>query len=216
LSTGPKQSALGERYAAHNRARGRGFIYGGSERTAALRAFLSIPRDGLVLDLGCRDGSLATALGLPPERTVGADIDPEALSASRAGAVSKPCRVDLWGGFPFRDGAFSLAVAGEIVEHVPFPEEFIAETARVLRVQGRVVGSVPNAFRLRNRLLFATGRWFEADPTHLRQFSPGSLRTLLERHFADVRIRPCVGRLNGLWPRMFGNDLVWTGVKREA
>jgi SAM-dependent methyltransferase len=213
VSQGPRQTALGERYAGHNRARGRGFIYGGGERTAALRALFAIPSDGLVLDLGCRDGSLAAALGLPSERTVGADIDAESLTAARL-HISKPCRVDLWGGFPFRDDAFEVVVAGEIVEHVPFPPEFIAETARVMRRGGRVVGSVPNAFRLRNRMIFASGRWFEADPTHLRHFSPSSLRALLDPHFSEVRIRPCVGRLAPVWPRMFGNDLVWTGVKR--
>jgi SAM-dependent methyltransferase len=187
-------------------------VYGGAERADAIARFLDLRDGGLVLDLGCRDGSLATAIGLPKRRTVGADIDLEALSAAMP-SVPMVCATDLWGGFPFRDGAFSAAVAGEIVEHVPFPQEFLAETARVLRPGGRVVGSVPNAFKLRNRLMFAAGRWFEADPTHLRQFSPTSLRSLLARHFAEVQVRPCVGRLAPLWPRMLANDLVWTGVK---
>ena len=147
MSSGGRQTALGERYAGHNRARGRGFIYGGGERTEALRTFLRIPGDGLVLDL-CRS-----------------------------------------------------------------PQEFVAEVARVLRPGGTVVGSVPNAFRLRNRLVFASGRWFEADPTHLRQFSAASLRDLLERRVTQVQIRPSVGRFAGVWPRMFGNDLVWTRIK---
>jgi hypothetical protein len=104
-------------------------------------------------------------------------------------------------------------VGGEILEHVPFPQDFIAEAARVLASGGRIAGSVPNAFKLKNRVLFASGRWFEADPTHLRQFSPGMLRGLLEQHFVQVEITPCVGRFARWWPRMFGNDLVWTGVK---
>ena len=211
---GGRAAALGERYAEHNRRRGRGFVFGGEERTSELRAFIGhAAEDGVVLDLGSRDGSLARGLGLPPARTVGADIDLEALTAAGRAAVEMPCRVDLWGPFPFRDDVFSLAVGGEILEHVPFPDEFVTETARVLHAGGRVVGSVPNAFRLRNRVLFASGRWFESDPTHLRQFSPSSLRQLLERHFVEVRIRPCVGRWSHVWPHMLGHDLVWTGVK---
>ena len=212
--TASRSSTLGDRYAEHNRGRGRGFVFGGTERSDALRAVIArAPAEGPVLDLGCRDGSLATALGLPRERTVGADIDPEALASARDADALAPCTADLWGPFPFREGAFSLVVGGEILEHVPFPHDFIAEAARVLAPGGRIAGSVPNAFKLKNRLLFASGRWFEADPTHLRQFSPGMLRGLLEQHFVQVEITPCVGRYARWWPRMFGNDLVWTGVK---
>jgi 2-polyprenyl-3-methyl-5-hydroxy-6-metoxy-1,4-benzoquinol methylase len=203
---------LGERYARHNLARGRGFVYGGEERIRELRRAVGVIPPGQILDLGCRDGSLAAAIGLPGGRTVGADIDTAALSA--ADGHVRPCAVDLWKGFPFRSEAFDLVVAGEIVEHVPFPDELVAEAERVLRPGGRLVGSVPNAFRLKNRLLFLSGQWFERDPTHLRHFSPGALRSLLGTRFERVDIRPCVGRLSGIWPRMFGNDLVWTAVKR--
>jgi len=212
--TASRSSTLGDRYAEHNRGRGRGFVFGGAERSEALRAVIArAPTSGPVLDLGCRDGSLATALGLPRDRTVGADIDPEALVSARDADVLAPCTADLWGPFPFREGAFSLVVGGEILEHVPFPQDFIAEAARVLASGGRIAGSVPNAFKLKNRVMFASGRWFEADPTHLRQFSPGMLSGLLEQHFMQVEITPCVGRYARWWPRMLGNDLVWTGVK---
>jgi SAM-dependent methyltransferase len=170
---------------------------------------------GPVLDLGCRDGALAAAVGLPAQRTIGADIDPAALAVARERGVLAPCQADLWGSFPFRSRAFELVLAGEILEHVPFPEDFLQEIHRVLWPGGRVVGSVPNAFRLKNRLLFLAGRWFEQDPTHLHQFSPRSLELLLGRQFESARIRLCVGRWVGIWPRMMANDLVWTGAKAE-
>lgn len=207
---GSRSTALGDRYAEHNRSRGRGFVYGGSDRVDALRALLG-DTSGRVLDLGCRDGSLAKALGLTRERTIGADIDAEALAAARD--VLTPCRANLWGEFPFRDDSVDLVVAGEILEHVPFPADFLGEIARVLRPGGRVVGSVPNAFRLKNRLLFLVGRSFESDPTHLRQFSPSMLASALGSHLTRVRVTPAVGRWVGVWPRMFGVDLVWTAVK---
>lgn len=207
-------SALGARYAGHNARRGRGFIYGGSERVGALRSMFGGGVDGPVLDLGCRDGALAAALGLPTGRTIGVDIDPQALAfALRSGLLANVCRANLQGALPFRTDAFGLVVAGEIVEHMPFPDEMISEIHRVLRPGGIVVGSVPNAFRLKNRLLFLSGKWFEVDPTHLHQFSVRSLETLLARHFTAVSIRPCVGRYARLWPRMMANDLVWSGVK---
>jgi SAM-dependent methyltransferase len=204
---------LGERYARHNLARGRGFIYGGGERIREIRKAIGPMPPGRILDLGCRDGSLAGAVGLPPDRTVGADIDELALRG--VDGRLRPCVADLWKAFPFRSESFDLVVAGEIVEHVPFPDALIAEAARVLRSGGRIVGSVPNAFRLKNRLTFLSGRWFELDGTHLRQFSPAMLRSLLSSSFARVEIHPCVGRLSPLWPRMFGNDLVWVAHKAE-
>ena len=205
---------LGERYARHNLSRGRGFVYGGAERVQELRRAIGPMPAGRVLDLGCRDGSLAAALELPRGRSVGADIDERAVRDSDGRL--RPCIADLWRAFPFRSEAFDLVVAGEIVEHVPFPGALIAEAERVLRPGGRMVGSVPNAFRLKNRLEFLAGRWFERDPTHLRQFSPRMLETLLLTSFDRVDIRPCVGRLTPVWPRMFGNDLVWVAHKRAS
>jgi SAM-dependent methyltransferase len=202
---------LGERYARHNLSRGRGFIYGGRGRVRQLRSAIGSPPSGRVLDLGCRDGTLAKALSLPAGRTVGADIDEEALH--EANGLVHPCLADLWKAFPFRSASFELVVAGEIVEHVPFPDVLIEEARRVLRPGGRIVGSVPNAFRLKNRIEFLSGRWFERDPTHLRQFSPLMLYELLATRFERIQIRPCVGRLSPLWPRMFGNDLVWSARK---
>jgi SAM-dependent methyltransferase len=206
--------ALGARYAEHNRRRGRGFIYGGRERVHALRAAMSDVPSGWVLDLGCRDGSLALELGLRPGRTVCVDIDPDALAVAATSGFLSACRIDLWRALPFADGSFDLVVAGEIVEHVPFPADLVAEVARVLRPGGKFIGSVPNAFRLKNRIAFAAGRWFEADPTHLRYFSPSMLRALLGRHFAEISIVPCVGRWTRYWPRMLGNDLVWSVVRK--
>jgi SAM-dependent methyltransferase len=213
MAESTKTSALGARYAEHNRRRGRGFIYGGRERIDALRAAMSGVVPGLVLDLGCRDGSLSSALGLAPERTIGADIDPEALAAAAMDGSLHACLVDLWGPLPFATASFDVVVAGEILEHVPFPADLVAEVARVVKPGGRFIGSVPNAFRLKNRILFLGGRWFEADPTHLRHFSPSMLRALLNPHFADVNIVPCVGRWVHYSPRLLGNDLVWSGVR---
>jgi SAM-dependent methyltransferase len=203
----PHSATVAQRYTDHNVARGRGFVYGGRERVAMLREMMP-PDPDLVLDLGCRDGALARALSFSESFVVGVDVDFRALLiAQNAGLRS--CCADLWFRLPFQASSFDLVLAGEVIEHMPFPEQLLSEIARVLRHGGVVLGSIPNAFRLKNRLLFLAGADFEKDPTHLHHFSPKSINKLLGKHFTSIEIRPCVGRFVRLWPRMMANDLVW-------
>ena len=200
------KNPLSSRYAAHNQSRGRDFIYGGSERVDVFRSLL--PRTATtVLDLGCRDGAFAIALGL--ERCFGVDIDVDALRVAHARGI-RAVAANLWVGLPFKTRSIDLVLGGEIFEHVPFPEDLMREVARVLKPTGQLIGSVPNAFRLKNRLRFLAGRPYEHDPTHLRQFSRGALAELVRDSFREVGITPCVGRLVRVSPPLFANDLVWS------
>ena len=72
---------------------------------------------------------------------------------------------------------------------------------RVLRAGGTFVASVPNAYRLKNRLRFVLGRKPEEDPTHLQMFSPNDIRALLDG-FEDVQLHLIAGRLVPLHARL--------------
>jgi len=82
----------------------------------------------------------------------------------------------------------------------------------VLRSGGTFVGSVPNAYRLKNRLRFLTGRKPENDPTHLQMFAPADIRAFLVG-FEDVHLHLIAGRLVPLHARLFANDVVFSGRK---
>ena len=82
----------------------------------------------------------------------------------------------------------------------------------MLRPGGRFVASVPNAFRLKNRLRFLLGRKPEEDPTHLHMFSPDDVRALLDR-FEDPELSFIAGRFVPLHGRLFANDIVFAGRK---
>jgi hypothetical protein len=71
---------------------------------------------------------------------------------------------------------------------------------------------VPNAFRLKGRLLFLVGRPPENDPTHLQMFSPADVRALLAG-FEDPKLHFVAGRLVPIQPRLFANDIVFAGRK---
>lgn len=206
--------ALAQLYGDHNAKRGHGFLFGGHQRIAVMRNQLK-GGCGSVLDLGCRDGSLFAAMALETSFAVGIDIDEEALRNFPSSNLLAPCKADLWGALPFRSHAFDAVLAGEVLEHLPFPQTTVAEVARVLRPGGRFVGSVPNSYRLKNRLRFLLGRPYEHDPTHLRQFSIKLLEELLARHFRSIRIFPCVGRFVTVAPRLTANDLVWSAESRK-
>lgn len=201
---------LNERYGEHHRTRrGREFVFGGPERAKLFHDLVGGPDLG-VLDLGCRYGALTRAY-LEGNRVTGVDVDREALAeAAKLGVETQ--WADLDDRFPFEADAFDVVVAGELLEHVRDPVHIVAEARRVLRPGGRLVGSVPNAYRLKNRLRFLAGRAPESDPTHLHMFRPGDVRGLL-RELTDVELRLISSRLLRLHPRLFANDIVFVGAK---
>lgn len=201
---------LNERYRAHHRARrGREFVFGGQERARLFRELVGGPGKD-VLDLGCRYGALTQAY-LEGNRVTGVDVDREALGeAAKLGIATH--WADLDERFPFDADTFDVVVAGELLEHVRDPVHIVAEALRVLRPGGRLVGSVPNAYRLKNRLRFAAGRPPESDPTHLHMFRVDDVRASLHA-FSDVELRLISSRFLRLQPRLFANDIVFSGVK---
>ena len=46
---------------------------------------------------------------------------------------------------------YDAVIAGELLEHVRFPDQLVAEAHRILRPGGILLGSVPNVYNLHNR-----------------------------------------------------------------
>lgn len=201
---------LSKRYAEHNRMeRGAGFVFAGPERETLFRRYVNGP-GRRVLDLGCRDGAL-TKVYLQGNDVVGVDADREALAEAEKLGVETHW-ADLDQPLEFADESFDVAVAGELLEHLADPKRVVGEIRRVLRPGGTFVGSVPNAYRLKRRLLFLLGRPPDDDPTHLQMLSPADVRTLLDG-FEDTQLHFVAGRLVPLHPRLFANDIVFVGRK---
>jgi SAM-dependent methyltransferase len=163
-----------------------------------------------VLDLGCRDGALTETFAAGNE-VVGVDADREALAeAAKLGLETR--WADLDQPLDFEDNSFDVVVAGELLEHLRDPQRLVGEIRRVLRPGGTFVASVPNAYRLKGRLLFLLGRPPENDPTHLQMFRPDDVRALLVG-FEQPELHFVAGRLVPLQPRLFANDIVFSGRK---
>jgi SAM-dependent methyltransferase len=202
---------LSERYGEHHRTeRSPDFVFGGAERMELFRRLVGGP-GRRVLDLGCRYGALTRAYAEGNE-VVGVDVDRDALAeAAKLGIETRWADVEQ--PLPFEDESFDVVVAGELLEHVRDPERLVAEARRLLRPGGRLVGSVPNAFRLLNRLRFLGGLPPERDPTHLHMFTPRDVAALLAG-CDDVELRLISSRFLRLHPRLFANDIVFSGRKR--
>jgi SAM-dependent methyltransferase len=198
---------LEERYRAHHEAnRERAFVFAEPERTELFRRAVGGP-GRRVLDVGCRTGALTRAY-LDGNEVVGIDVDRDALAEAAALGIHTQW-ADAQQPLPFDDASFDVVVAGEVLEHRGFPERFAAEARRVLRPGGTIVGSVPNSYRLKNRLRFLVGGSPVEDPTQLQLFSAASLRALLDG-FEDVRLAFVASRFIRLLPRLTANVIVFT------
>jgi len=200
---------LSERYEEHHRERrDEGDFVFVPERIPLLVA--AIGRGKRVLDLGCRSGAL-TRHFLDGNSVVGLDVDPVALDKAAALGI-EPVQANVEEPLPFDDSSFDAVVAGELFEHLQFPDALVGEIRRVLRPGGALAGSVPNAFRVQSRLRFLRGRAPEDDPTHLRMFSPDAVRELLSG-LEDIELSFVGGRYARLSARLFARDLVFTARK---
>jgi SAM-dependent methyltransferase len=202
-------TSLGERYEDHHRERrDRGDFVFVPERIPFFQE--AIGRGKRVLDLGCRSGAF-TRHFLAGNEVVGLDVDRAAL-ATAADLGIETVVADVEEPLPLPDESFDAVVVGELLEHLRFPDALVAETRRVLRPGGVLVGSVPNAYRIQSRLRFLLGRAPEDDPTHLHMFSARDVRELLAG-FDGVTIDFVGGRYRRLYPRLLARDLVFRVLK---
>ena len=101
--------------------------------------------DGDVLDIGCADGALRLHLRATA-RYVGLDYP--------ATTHLYNTRPSIYGdaqNLPFSAAAFDHIVLLDVLEHLPRPEECLAEAARVLRPGGQVLIHIPFAYPLHDR-----------------------------------------------------------------
>lgn len=96
---------------------------------------LPVDLDGAsVIDLGCGSGHDAEAMRLRGASVVSIDIDPD--TARRAFSRGTPSLAASALATPFADDSFDGVYCSNVLEHVPSPEDFFDEVARVLRPGG--------------------------------------------------------------------------------
>ncbi|WP_323011587.1 class I SAM-dependent methyltransferase [Castellaniella sp.] len=128
-----------------------------------------IPGDGGVfLDVGCGDRHLEPAISDLRCRYIGLDIDTTNFETDA---------------FPLEDLSVDAAISLAVLEHLHDPELFLSEIYRCLKPGGAIYLSTPNfQYDWRN---------FYNDPTHVRPYTPISLKKLLSLSgYKDVEVFP--------------------------
>ncbi len=181
---------LGRIYATHHlNNRPSNFSILEKERGALLNKYIGINKN--VLDLGCRNGIL-TQYFAKNNNVLGVDIDKNALEKASNMLKIDTLVIDLNSNWQELDGKkFDVIVLGEVLEHLYFPGDVLEKIKKYLNDDGIFIGSVPNAFSLKNRFryLFAKKKNTPlGDPTHINHFSYFELEDLLKKYFSSVEI----------------------------
>jgi 2-polyprenyl-3-methyl-5-hydroxy-6-metoxy-1,4-benzoquinol methylase len=152
-----------------------------------------------VLDVGCGEGYFTAELARAGAVAVGADVAQEALRRARSRHPELDLRaIPPQGSWPFPDAGFDVVWAGETIEHVLDTAAWLSQVRRVLRPGGTLLLSTPAHGRAKMLALALSRRRFERhfDPRadHLRFYSAGTLRRLLEDfRFEQLQVRAAGG-----------------------
>jgi SAM-dependent methyltransferase len=168
---------------------------------------------GRVLDVACGAGKLLAGIAHRGVTAVGLDPSEEMLALTRASCEGKDVLLvrSLGEQLPFAGATFDRLVCQGSLDHFVEPQAFIAEAARVMRPEGRLVIGLANYESLScrlGRLRHAIGRrvWRNRPETDERayweipldHFHKGDLRFVKTLGGAHLRLERCYG-VSMLW-----------------
>lgn len=134
-----------------------------------------------VLDLGCGDGALSWLLQARDARVIGLDLSQLGVSLAAHEFQKRRTLGSFVVGrdksLPFNNCTFDAVVMSEVLEHVPHPEDTLAEVVRVLRKDGELILTTP--CKLSDEL----------PEDHYQEYSPDQLGALLQGFFQDVDVQ---------------------------
>ncbi len=167
-------------------------LFGGKSIPRALLADVCsrIVLNGKGIDLGAKDSA---GLQYRYMDTSDASITFTDIRPARSGVV----QVDVESEFPFESGSFDFALMFYLLEHVYDYRNALAETARVLKPGGRLIGVVPQTER------------FHPDPDDYFRFTESGLR----RSFEDAGFRQIELQLIGIGPFTAGAHLTASATR---
>jgi len=158
-------------------------------------AFLSLlpdKMDGLnALDYGCGCGRLSILCAKRGARVLGIDRSEYAVSAARLYAKQECVadRCSFIAGMEVKGSDFDIVIAKDIIEHVQDDSQWVRAVVKALKHNGLLVLSTQNSWSLTyllegtyQRFWRGNRDWMGWDRTHVRFYTPRTLRRVLEMH----------------------------------
>jgi hypothetical protein len=136
-----------------------------------------------VLDVGSGEGYGSALLGMVAQQVFGVDPSPEAVArASRNYRIARVSfTVGDYAAIPLPDASVDVVLSFETLKGVANPEKFFCEVKRILRPDGLLLISTPNAKANKD---LATG----PNPSQAKELDRVEFRAILSRHFSNYRL----------------------------
>jgi len=147
-----------------------------------LPRYLALRNGAAILECGFGPGSLLALMEgwFPIAEFYGVDIDRDAVR--QVSQVIKRAKLIMASAetLPMRGEKFDLVLSLHMVEHLPHPQRFIAESLRVLRPGGIFVIATPNPAGIGAKIMGA--KWSGRIEDHISLMLPAEWRDLLTRN----------------------------------
>ncbi|MBU0976037.1 class I SAM-dependent methyltransferase [Patescibacteria group bacterium] len=165
----------------------------------------SIPDNAKVLDTDCRtgNGALFFSRKYPTAKFTCMPMAPSFERAAQKRFAENSLSINLipFFGIPlaFEDSTFDVVLTYETIEHVPWPQEFVAELSRVLKTGGIFVLTTPSVLWEPVHWLSAKLKLDHGEGPHimlrrktlLNIFASTELEVQTEKSFVLVPVGPC-------------------------
>lgn len=151
----------------------------------ALEMIGSEKNSGLILDVGCSNGEFCVLAKRRGYKTLGIELNPDSAAIARMNGIE--VRNGTLEFIKLPDNSFDIIHLGDLIEHIPDVHEFMDKIKTIIMHGGLLYIQTPNhdAFFPKSTLsLYKYGiPWSHPTPPHhLNQFTPQSMRLLLETH----------------------------------
>ncbi|HDH97209.1 MAG TPA: class I SAM-dependent methyltransferase [Proteobacteria bacterium] len=143
------------------------------EQASYIDRVLNLPKDALILDIGCNNGVMLSILKRRGYNTWG--IEPDLALAAQAQKLNGNIITAFYQNFDFPPGSFDVITAFHVLEHIHDPRSFLRKARRELKPDGHLVIEVPD---LSNPNTARLDDYFNVQ--HIFNFTPTSLSAMLE------------------------------------